>query len=85
MRLSTSASIELSRNNEFAVQGLNSNNEVVEEVSKKGIDNLTLEDVTFEFKHTDITSYRIYFKLKYQEGYATGKNYCLNSLVIYQK
>lgn len=85
MRLSTSASIELSRNNEFAVQGLNSNNEVVEEVSKKGINNLTLEDVTFEFKHTDITSYRIYFKLKYQEGYATGKNYCLNSLVIYQK
>lgn len=81
--------IELSKNNIFAVQGLNEDDEVVEEKELTNWANTSFEDVEFTFEEASIVRYIIYFKLKYVQDMGsyikTGKNIVLNSLTIYQK
>ncbi|MCH5180444.1 MAG: Ig-like domain-containing protein [Erysipelotrichales bacterium] len=89
MMLSSAADIDLSKENIFTVEGLNSDGEVVEKVQKTNLVNTTFEDVEFEFNSTNIVQYRVVFEHKHSVDYGTyfktGKNYCLNSLMIYQK
>ncbi|MCH5172036.1 MAG: Ig-like domain-containing protein [Erysipelotrichales bacterium] len=89
MMLSSSSDIDLSSENIFTVEGLNSEGEVIESVQKTNLINTKLEDIEFEFKSNEIKQYRLIFEYKHilDQGsyYKTGKNYCLNSLIIYQK
>lgn len=81
MCLSSSANIEDSNQNVFAVEGLSATGEVLEKVQKTNLINLDFADITFDFTNPSIVQYRLVFETKYNYG----KNYVLKSIQIFEK